>query len=748
MALTPNPVMQQAPRVQLGARGVQGGGISGAPQINPDTRSDGTFELLMKLGETALAPAIQRRQNELFLQGAQRVVQGEALKDIIDEQPWYTKIFGESASAQGARTVAQIAQVDKFNASLLGDMDNLAQLSPEEAGKVVNKKMSEFLTGDPVADVAIQQKMVEASSTFYTAHAKAHYKYVQTNMKNQVVDMMVSTAGSLQQAARQRADGTISEKDWAQVEARSAQALMPISGQAPDSYWDAVQTATVDALAQQNHHFVNMVFESGLVQQAPAEVRKKLIDERRKYEKITREEAGYGDFGAEIGVLKALAATGQISPKEVVQRVDQLNEQFSLRYGIKTPVFSRDEMSAMLTGNLKKLYANQEAALKARATGENDQERALRLATVIAANGGNMAIHSGLGTASEVQNAVWAAAQAISAKGGDPMEFLVNTYNSGDGHVNNYMRNQMNSAIRAATAGSEYNGDAFTRAYQLWRGMYDKPDGKAAAQAYLGDNSLRMETFHMLNSNGMPPEHAFAMAFKEPLTKGTPISNEEVQDVLTKEIESIGPGFLDRIMGHSPLTKTSKDVLASEIAKVYEPLVNNGVEKSAAIKRAVAMIAPSTDVLGPYVIRRNPGEPNLAALLGTDNKTAGKLFEDAVAAAARKQGVSGGLPGTGIGFTDIGPIGVVKKLIKGEKVDAIDATPVGVLSGLWNKTFSEDVGSQLINATAVMTDPESGLPYRVYSLYHTPADGSQPKMIVIDSRELRKGYEASDDFSD
>ena len=246
MALTPNPVMQQAPQVQLGARGVQGGGISGAPQINPDTRSDGTLELLLKLGETALAPAIQRRQNEMFLQGAQRVAQGEALKDIIDEQPWYTKIFGASASAQGARTVAQIAQVDKFNASLLGDMDNLAQLSPEEAGKVVNKKMGEFLTGDPVADVAIQQKMVEASSTFYTAHAKAHYKYIQTNMKNQVVDMMVSTAGAIQQAAQQRAQGTISEKDWAQVEARAAQSLMPISGQAPESYWDAVETATTD----------------------------------------------------------------------------------------------------------------------------------------------------------------------------------------------------------------------------------------------------------------------------------------------------------------------------------------------------------------------------------------------------------------------------------------------------------------------------------------------------------------------
>ena len=76
MALTPNPVMQQAPQVQLGARGVQGGGISGAPQINPDTRSDGTLELLLKLGETALAPAIQRRQNEMFLQGAQRVGPG------------------------------------------------------------------------------------------------------------------------------------------------------------------------------------------------------------------------------------------------------------------------------------------------------------------------------------------------------------------------------------------------------------------------------------------------------------------------------------------------------------------------------------------------------------------------------------------------------------------------------------------------------------------------------------------------
>lgn len=742
------PVMQQAPTLQLGRGGMEGGGVGSAPQINPSTQDDGTFNLLMKMGETVLAPMIQKRQSDLFLQGAQRVAQGEALKDIVDEQPWYTQIFGESASIQGARTVAQVAQVDKFNAELMGNMDELAALSPEEVGATVNRKMQEFLTGDPLADAVIQQKMVEASGTFYTTHAKANYKYVQNTMKSQVTGMMIQSAGMFQQAARHRAEGTLSDKDWMQVEAKAASSLMPIAGQSQESYWGAVQEATLDALVTQNHHFVGMVFDSGLINEAPPEVRKTLIDERRKYEAITREEAGYGDFGAEIGVLKALAANGQISPKEVVQRVDQLNEQFSLRYGIKSPVFSRDEMSAMLTGNLKKLYSNQEAALKARAEGGNDQERALRLATVIAAGGGNMAVHSGLGTASEVQNAVWAATQAISAKGGDPLEFLVNTYNTGDGHVNNYMRNQMNSALRAATAGGEYNGDAFTNAYQLWRGMYDKPDGKAAAQAYLGDNSLRMEKFHMLNSNGTPPEIAFAMAFKEPLTKGRPVSNEEVQGVLTKEVESTGPGFIDRLLGHSPLTNTSKGLLASEIAKVYEPLVSIGVDEGTAIKRATDMAAANVDVLGPYAVRRNPGEPNLSALLGTDSKTAGKLFEDAVAAAARKQGVEGGIPGTGIGFTDIGPIGVVKRLIKGEKVDAIDATPVGVLSGLWNKTFSEDVGSQFINATAVMTDPESGLPYRVYSVYHTPADGSQPKMIVIDSRELRKGYEASDDFSD
>lgn len=742
-------VMQQSNTpTRLGQSGIQGGGFNQIQQIKPGDNSNPTFDFLMKMGNQVLGKVVEQREQELFLQGAQRVAQGEALADIVEEQPWITKIFGESASVQGARTIAQITQIDKFNADLLGNMDELAAIGPEEIGGIVNQKMREHLTGDPTADAVIMQKMAETSGTFYTQHTKAHVKYVQMDMQSRVTDMMIGAAGGLQLQAKGRLEGTVSDKDWDTYKGQVAGQLMPLAGQTAESYWGAVEQSVIDALAQGNHHFVNVVTESGLLQEAPSELRVKLLGEKRKYEAITREEAGYSDFGPEIGVLKAQAAVGEISPQEVVRRVDELNNQFKVRYGIDSNVFSRDELSAMVTGNIKKLYSRQEENLKARATAATDEDRQLRLATVLSAAGGNMAVYAGLGTQAEVNNGVWAASQAIAAKGGDPMAFLVETYNKGDKHVNPFVENQMNAAVRAATAGGEYNGDSFQGAYQLWRGMYDKDDGKSAAQAYLGDNSLRMEKFHLLTTSNTPPEIAFQMAFKEPLTKGIPVTEKEVQKVVSNEIDSVGPGFLDRILGHTPLTPSSRGLLSTEIAKGYEALTSIGVDAPAAVKRATDMATNTTDILGPYAVRRNPGEPTLAALLSSDPRTAGVLFEEAVAHEARKQGISNGLPGTGVGFTDLGPLGMAKKLFKGEKASAISATPPGMIRDLWNKTFSEDVGSQFINSTGVFTDPDTGLPYRIYTVYHTPADGTQPKAIVIDSRELRKSYEKSKKFSD
>src|SRR5690606_8395918 len=180
---------------QMGIAGGAGAHRADTPQRQVIETT--TYALLMNLGARLLEPQIQKVQTQRFLERAQRVAQGEALKEIVDEQPWFTQNFGTSSSVQGARAVAQMKGVDDYLTDVANDMPNLQKLSSKEFGQQITGKMKDFLTGDSVADAAIQMKMVEATGGLFKAHTKANYKYTQDTMQGNIVGYMQSGGAKL-----------------------------------------------------------------------------------------------------------------------------------------------------------------------------------------------------------------------------------------------------------------------------------------------------------------------------------------------------------------------------------------------------------------------------------------------------------------------------------------------------------------------------------------------------------------------
>ena len=80
-------VQQQAIGVQPGRGGMQGVQQFAGEGVKVDMIDSRTQDMMMQLGGKLLEPKIQQIQTRKFLEGAQRVAQGEALKDIVDEQP-------------------------------------------------------------------------------------------------------------------------------------------------------------------------------------------------------------------------------------------------------------------------------------------------------------------------------------------------------------------------------------------------------------------------------------------------------------------------------------------------------------------------------------------------------------------------------------------------------------------------------------------------------------------------------------
>jgi hypothetical protein len=735
-------MQQQQPGVQLGRTGIQGStAVQQADQQHRQIVDTGTSDLLMKLGGKLLEPHIQRVQTQQFLEGAQRVAQGEALKDIVDEDPWYTQIFGPSSSTQGARAVAQMKGVDDYLTDVANNMPELQKLSSADFGKQITGKMQQFLTGDAVADTAIQLKMVEASGGLFKAHTKAHYKWTQDTMQSQIVSYMQTGGAKLKAMTGQLLEGTMTQKDYDEAKAVYVGNLMPLDGQSPASYWEAIESATIDALATGNHHAANAIFDSGIFNNAPVEQRKKMMDARHKYEAQTQETAGFAEYGPRIGQLKGMAAAGQLTGNQILAEVDKINNDYKLRYGIDRPLFKRKEMEAILSGNIASIYRRQEQdqrdlaregradrreAAKETVKVEMEARKQAQLVQIIQAGGGNMAALAGH-SQTEIDNAVYTGATVIATQGGNVGKFLVQQYNDGGAHVNPLYRNQLQAGMRAAKM-EGYAGEAMDRSYAMYKQLSAETGGKATAMAYLGDDAVRMMKYDQFIQGGkLKPEVAYQLAFGEPLDTSRKSSDKEIGEAIVKTVDKDQPGFWSKkLLDTTELTDQSKRVLTTAVGRNYDLLAGTGMDDKAAMATALDVAKKEMDVVGPYIVDRGPDRKPIYQLIGADEAKAGEVFTRFLNERARANGVESDLPG-----------GVQTDKIR-FSADLITSGPLPAVRNWFDRKWG-DQPSVMINRLP----DQNGV--GVFAVTVVEPDGNT-KFFPITSDEVRSYYEKSKDF--
>jgi hypothetical protein len=727
---------------QLGQTGIAGGQVFSAPAQRRVEIDTGTSDLLMQLGNKILEPQIKKLQTEQFLKGAQRVAQGEALKDIVSEQPAFTQIFGPSSSVQGARAVAQMRGVDDYITSVANDMPSLQKLSSQEFGQKITDKMGDFLTGDSVADAAIQLKMVESTGSLFKAHTKANYKYTQDTMQGNVVSYMQSGGAKLKALSGQLLNGTMNQKDLDEAKADYVANLMPIEGQSGESYWGGIEAATIDALATGNHHAANAVFDSGLFNSAPAETRKKMLDARFTYEARTQETAGFAEFGPRIGQLKGLAAAGQLTNAQIGSEIDSINTEYRLKYGIDRPLFKRKELESLYSGNISALYnreeqdkrdmaregrADQREAAKEQAKANTELRKSAQLTDLIMAGAGNMAGMAGY-TSDEINMGVYKGAQVVAQAGGNVGAFLVRQYNDGDGHVNAIYKNQLQAGVKAATM-EGHSGKAFETSYGMFKQISQEPGGKAAAVAYLGDDGIRMMKYDQFVQSKLTPEVAYQLAFGTPIDTSRKSADKDIMKQIQKTVTSNEPGMFSKAFGGSiPLTAQSQRVLTTMVAANYDKLASNmGMDDDAAMKVALSVAEKELDVVGPYVIPKGGDRKPVYQLIGADEKVAGSVFSEFIATRARENGVTTELPGSK-------PQG---NAFQGS-VDLITMGAVPAIGRWADRNFGAEP-----NVMVMRLPDQNGV--GMFGVTITTPDGKMTNFPVT-SKEVRAYYEKSKDF--
>ena len=140
---------------------------------------DKTLTSLLRLGETVLAPKIKEAKQAAYVEGMQRVAQGQAVTDLIEEQPWYSQVFGPTDLVEGARAYTASTKATEIHTSIEMGMSELRKMDGTSFAKHMQKQIEGTLTGDSGTDNMIQAQAYKDLPVRMAAQAKQHYVYNQ-----------------------------------------------------------------------------------------------------------------------------------------------------------------------------------------------------------------------------------------------------------------------------------------------------------------------------------------------------------------------------------------------------------------------------------------------------------------------------------------------------------------------------------------------------------------------------------------
>lgn len=634
----------------LGAESVAPTPIRGRVGNAPDT-DRATIKAIQVMGQAIIDPMVERRQQQEFMEGARRQIEGEALQDIVQSQPWYSKIFGPSASVQGARTMAEMQAVEGFTSEIERDMPELRKLNPEQFGQEVLARMEQHSDlGDSATNVAVQAQIMESYGPLVRSHTKEHHAFVQEDMQNAFTGSMLTSGRAMSQNLQGLARGTMSQQDAQIVTQNALNALQPIEGQNANSYWSGIKSASEVLMSEGNFHFVNLI-EDHLYESMPAKDKIEFRNNRRKYENQARSDMSAGPFALRIAQLKAQSAEGLISPDAAWQGIQAINQEFRINTGLDRDLLDGGDAEGILTNNLRGLISERKKAQAAAA--DNQQKMREIEASAIAAQqaviGGyaNSYIDQGA-SRGEVQSAAWSTVQqqrVLEEEGvlepGTWARTAVNAH-TGDGFKVDALSNVIQSGARRSI-GSDLN-PAFMASYDTYKALRDQPEGGVGvARSYAGEYADQFESFHQMAEAGHDPNAAFQLTFNEAPTR-SPASKEQEKELMEYISDQTNPAWYQKVFGSSvALTESSRAVVARHVADDVAGIGDStpGLSNEGRFNIGWQSAQTGVDVVGRHAISRgSSGQVKLSNFLGRTPEETGEVFDRVFTEHARASGIS------------------------------------------------------------------------------------------------------------
>lgn len=546
--------LQGGDGTRLGPNGVSGGPVNiGGTQGRPieAAPAQGTFNFLSKLADNALGEKFKQQQTAAYVSGMQQAMQGVAVKDVIDQQPWWSRLFGQSDAVEGARAYTGNATAQLAAAQLVDDMPNLRQMDGPTAQSFYVQKVNSYMTGDPATDLAIQQGLMRSLPGVMRQQAKEHYAWQQEQATAAEDASFKASAANLQGQGSNLVGAMMSPDELHQAQMDWASQQVPAAGRDLNNWRDAMMDRLIGAARQGQFHVINAAqlpidgkdgpsLLSTLKSDQQAQVLQAI--ERAQGDALKKSFPQYADAVSDIQIRAAKPdAFPGTTADMLANRAEELNRDYQQRTGSPIGLFSGEQIAQLrehtgvnIINGLEQQANRRQAAIDKAATAAQkalavQQKASLTLSAFVGGvDDSGQPIQGGQVTSLlstpgyDKKDADYTIAVAYRSMSPDQQRAALI---ANRGYTNEPIAKANDAGVMAALSGNPTTmGNALMAQVQKFQSLYTADHD--TAMRYYPETAHKLVYFTKLTDEGVPPESAFAPAFVNPI-KQAPVTKED-----------------------------------------------------------------------------------------------------------------------------------------------------------------------------------------------------------------------------
>ena len=520
----------------------------------PAPQGDTTFKTLARLAGDIIKPQLEAERTLKFAEGWQKAAQSQAIEEIVDEQPAFSRLFGSSSLVDGARAYTAAAKANGLAIELESDMVNLRKLSPAEVAKHVADRVTATAgTGDATTNAMIIQQASQGVPQFLKGQAKAYLGY-QQELRGEAQAAQLDTQFDLVNIINIGARDPDSRRDLNDVIEASVQALNNMSRDtetSPDLFSKMLSTSAIKALNNGNLTAYQLLAKSNKIAELTPDDQYKV----KRAHSVAVNDAKLkvpDEFNDQLVEFAVLSTRPDTTPDIVKAKRDSINASWKRLSGDDGDYVGgadlRSELIQLDTAQRQReAAAAREAAHSQTIVGKAQQERTDLLGALAKAS--NFADPDSFMVANTPKEraAIFDAARQVHA--GDParhMAFVAHQANAlvYDNALEMRHAAELNTSLNV---GSAQGVHAYYMQQYLPLVQAAKGQGEVVAQHYAGKHANFMARYHALASQkAQPNELELQFFFKHAGVEQAPVVDSKRVTEVAKEI---GTGWIMSGMG-------------------------------------------------------------------------------------------------------------------------------------------------------------------------------------------------------